>query len=93
METFVDEIYSKARKKNYITKKTSVSQFDVTWSLGILVLKDYGPDKNKGGHRYALVVMDYFSRFGWLVLLKKNAQSITKFFEEILKSSERKPNL
>ena len=38
--------------------------------------------------------MDNFSKFGWTVPLKnKNAQTIKDFFENILISSKRKPNL
>ena len=90
---FINEIYSKPPKRNYITNKTNVSHIDDIWSLDILDLNDNGP-KNNRGYRYVLVVIDNFSKYGWTVPLKnKNAQTIKDSFENILISSERKPNL
>ena len=90
---FINEIYSKPRKKNYITNKTNVYYIDDIWSLDILDLKDYGP-KNNRGYRYVLVIIDNFSKFGWTIPLKnKNAQTIKDSFEKILIKSKRSPNL
>ena len=56
-------------------------------------MKDYGPENNRG-YRYVLVIIDNFSKFGWTIPLRnKNAQTIKDSFENIIKSSERKPNL
>ena len=41
-----------------------------------------------------MVVIDHFSKFGWIVPLKnKNGQTITNSFENFLISSKRRPNL
>ena len=93
IKLFINEIYSKPPKKNYITNKTDVYYIDDIWSLDILDLKDYGPENNRG-YRYVLVIIDNFSKFGWTIPLKnKNAQTIKDSFENILMSSKRKPNL
>ena len=93
IKIFINEIYSKPPKKNYITNKTDVYYIDDIWSLDILDLKDYGP-KNNRGYRYVLVTIDNFSKYGWTVPLKnKNAQTIKDSFENILINSKRKPNL
>ena len=93
IKIFINEIYSKPPKKNYITNKTDVYYIDDIWSLDILDLKDYGPENNRK-YRYVLVVIDNFSKYGWTVPLKnKNAQTIKNSFENILISSQRKPNL
>ena len=93
IKVFINEIYSKQPKKNYITNKTDVYHIDDIWSLDILDLKDYGPENNRG-YRYVLVVIDNFSKYGWTIPLKnKNAQTIKDSFENILISSKRKPNL
>ena len=93
IKIFINEIYSKPPKKNYITNKTDVYHIDDIWSLDILDLKDYGPENNRG-YRYVLVTIDNFSKFGWTIPLKnKNAQTIKDSFENILISSKRKPNL
>ena len=90
---FINEIYSKPTRKNYITNKTDVYYIDDIWSLDILDLKDYGPENNRG-YRYVLVTRDNFSKFGWTIPLKnKNAQTIKDSFEKILTNSKRKPNL
>ena len=93
IKIFINEIYSKPPKKNYITNKTDVYYIDDIWSLDILDLKDYGP-KNNRGYRYVLVTIDNFSKFGWTIPLKnKNAQTIKDSFETILINSKRSPNL
>ena len=93
IKIFINEIYSKPPKKNYVTNKTDVYHIDDIWSLDILDLKDYGPENNRG-YRYVLVTIDNFSKFGWTVPLKnKNAQTIKDSFENILINSKRKPNL
>ena len=93
IKTFINEICSKPPKKNYVTNKTDVFQFDDIWSLDILDLKNYGPENNRG-YRYVLVIIDNFSKFGWTVPLKiKNAKTIKDSLEKILISSKRKPNL
>ena len=88
----INEIYSKPPKKNYSTNKTDVHHIDDIWSLDILDLKDYGPEKNRN-YRFVLVNIDNFSKFGWTVPLKnKNAQTIKDSFENFIISSKRKPN-
>ena len=57
----VNEIYSKPPKRNYSTNKTDVYHIDDVQSLGILDLKDYGPENNRG-YRFVLVTMDNFSK-------------------------------
>ena len=93
IKIFINEIYSKPPKKNYVTNKTDVYFIDDIWSLDILDLKDYGPENNRG-YRYVLVIIDNFSKFGWTTPLKnKNGITIKDSFENILTSSKRKPNL
>ena len=90
---FIDEIYSSPPKNNCPTNKTKIKSIDDTWSSDLLNKNDYVPKNNKG-YRYILVVFDNFSKFGWTIPLKnKNAQSIPDTFSEIIKSSNRKPNL
>ena len=92
-KNFIDEIYGKPPKKNYSSKKTIIKSIDDTWSSDLLDMNDYGSKNNKG-YRYILVVIDNFSKFGWTIPLKnKFSQSITDAFSEIIKSSNRRPNL
>ena len=66
--------YSKPPENNYPTNKSDVYHIAVIWSLDILDFKKFGPENNRG-HRYVLVIIDIFSKFGWTILLKKNAQT------------------
>ena len=93
IKIFINEIYFKPPKKNYVTNKTDVYQIDEISSLDILDLKDYDP-KNNRVYRNVLVIIDNFSKFGFTVPFKnKNSQSIKDSFENILIRSKRKPNL
>ena len=93
IKIFINEIYSKRLKRYYATNKTNVYYIDDIWSLDILDLKDYGPEKNRN-YRYVLVIIDNFSKYGWTIPLKnKNAQTIEDSFENILINSKRQPNL
>ena len=90
---FINELFSKGPKKNYITNKTDVYYIDDIWSLDILDLKNYGP-KNNRRYRYVLVIIDNSSKFGWTVPMKnKNAQTIKDSYENVITSSKIKRNL
>ena len=81
IKIFLNEIYSKGPKQNYITNKTDVSQFEGICSSDIIDLKEYGPE-NIIRYRYVLVSFDNFSKYGWTVLLgDKSAQKITNSSE------------
>ena len=93
IKIFVNEIYTKGPRQNYITNKTIAYIIADIWSSDILDLKDYGPENNRN-YRYILVVIEIFSKYEWTVPLKnKNAQTMKYLFENILISSKRKPNL
>ena len=93
IDTFINEIYFRPPKKNYSTNKTIVKHIDDTWSMDLLDMIDYGVKNNKG-YRYILVVIDNFSKFGWVVPLKnKFAQTITDEVSNLINESMRKPNL
>ena len=91
VDIFIDEIYSRLPKKNYVTNKINIYHIDDTWSIDLLDLNDYGP-KNNRGYRYCLIIIDNFSKYGWAIPIKnKNSQTIKDTFEHILTSSKRKP--
>ena len=90
---FVNEIYSKGSKQNYITNKTNAFHIDDILSLDILNLKDYGPENNRF-YRYVFVVADISKKIGWTVPFKnKNPQTKEESFENVLTTSKRKPKL
>ena len=81
IKVFVDEIYSKPPKKNYVTNKTDVYHIDDIWSFDILDLEDYGSENNRG-YRCVLVILDNFSKYGWTNPLKKmlKQKTLSKIF-------------
>ena len=43
----MNEVYSKGSKRNYITNKSDVYYIDDIWSVDLLDLKAYGPEKEE----------------------------------------------
>ena len=88
---FIDEIYSKAPKKNYETKKIVYNHIDEIWSIDLADFSDYKTPNNKG-FRYIFIVIDNFSKYSWAIPLKnKYSQTITNEFSNILTTSTRNP--
>ena len=88
---FIDEIYSKAPKRNYPTNKIDYNHIDEIWSIDLADMIDYKTSNNKG-LRYIFVIIDNFSKYLWAILLKnKYSQTITNEFSNILTKSKRKP--
>ena len=90
IRTFVDEIYSKPPRKNYPTNKIVNNHIDEIWSIDLADMIDYKISNNKG-FRYIFIVIYDFSKYLWAVPLKKNSQTITNEFSNILRTSKRKP--
>ena len=88
---FIDEIYSKAPKKNYETNKITYNYIDEIWSIDLADFSDYKTSNNKG-YRYIFVIFDNFSKYLWAIPLKnKYSQTITNEFSNIITKSKRKP--
>ena len=91
IKIFIDEIYSKAPKKNYPTNKVIYNHVDEIWSIDLADMIDYKISNNKG-FRYIFIVIDNFSKYLWGMPLKnKYSQTITNEFANILTKSKRKP--
>ena len=91
IKIFIDEIYSKAPKKNYPTNKIMYNHIDEIWSIDLADFSDYKTSNNKG-FRYLFIVNDNFSKYLWPIPLKnKYSQTITNEFSKILTTSKRKP--
>ena len=89
---FIDEIYSKAPKKNYPTNKIVYNHIDEIWSIDLADIIDYKISNNKG-FRYIFIIIDNFSKYLWAIPLKnKYSKTITDEFSNILTTSKRKPN-
>ena len=88
---FINEIYSKAPKRNYPTNKIIYNHIDEIWSIDLADMIDYKISNNKD-FRYIFIVIDNFSKYLWAIPLKnKYSQTITNEFSNILTKSKRKP--
>ena len=90
-QIFIDEIYSKAPKKNYPTNIIVYNHIDDIWSIDLVDMIDYRISNNKG-FRCINIIIDNFSKFlSAIPLKKKNSQTITDEFSSILTASKRSP--
>ena len=88
---FIDEIYSTPPKKNYPTNKIVYKHINEIWSFDLADMIDYKISNNKG-FLYIFVIIDIYSKYLWpKPLKKKDSQTITNEFSNILKTSKRKP--
>ena len=91
IKIFIDEVYSKAPKKNYPTNKIIYSHIDDIWSIDLADMIDYKISNNKN-YRYIFIIIDNFSKYLWAIPLKnKYSQTSTNDFSIILTTSKRKP--
>ena len=87
---FINEIYSKAPKKNFETNKIVYNHIDEIWSIDLVDMIDYKTSNNKG-YRYIFIVIDNLSKYLFAIPLKnKYSQTITNEFANILTTSKRK---
>ena len=57
---FINEIYSKPRKRNYPTNQIIYNHIDEIWSIHLADMIDYKTSNNKGLW-YIFVIIDNFS--------------------------------
>lgn len=79
----VEELHKPARR-NYPRRKVSVRGLDETWQADLVEMIPYARD-NKG-HRYMLTVIDIFSKYAWVVPVKrKTGEDVTNAMKSIFK--------
>ena len=89
-EALAEELH-KPIIKNLKRRKVCSSFKDNIWGADLADMQLIS--KYNKGIRYLLCVIDLFSRYAWVVLLKnKKGESIVEGFEKILDDSNRKPN-
>ena len=66
-----------------------VNHIDEIWAADLVEMQQFS--RWNKAYRYLLMVIDVFSKYGWIVALKdKKGESVTKAFSEIFKEG-RKP--
>ena len=77
--------------KNLKKEKIYSSFRDNIWGVDLADMQSLS--KYNKGIKYLLCVIDFFSNYAWVVLIKvKTGVSIVNAFKEILNDSNRKPN-
>ena len=66
IKSLIDEVYSKAPKKNYPTNKTVYNHIDEIWSIDLADMIDYKTSNFKG-FRYIVIIRDNYSKYLWAI--------------------------
>ena len=76
--------------RNFRKRKVISYGVDKIWAGDLVEMQKYS--KWNKGIKYLLMVIDAFSKYGWIVPLKdKKTESVSLAFDEIFKKSKRKP--
>lgn len=80
-------------RKNFERRKIITKGINELWAADLLIMTTVNVRINKG-YKYMLNVIDTFSKFAWIVpLKKKDGKTVAEAFEKILKSCDKTPDL
>ena len=86
-DDLADELYKPISRK--FQRRVNVNSIDEIWSADLIDIQAFSKDDN--GIKYLLTVIDIFSKFVWIVSLKrKTGQEVANAFSSIL--IERRPS-
>ena len=87
-EKLADELH-KPIKRNFTRRRVIVNHIDEIWCSDLVEMQQFS--KWNKGFRYLLMVLDVFSKYGWIVPLKdKKGETVSEALKTILKEG-RKP--
>ena len=87
-EKLADELHTPI-KRNFTRRRVIVNHIDEIWAADLVDMQKFS--KWNRGYKYLMVVIDVFSKYGWIVPLKdKKGESVTNAFKTIFKKG-RKP--
>ena len=87
-EKLANELH-KPIKRNFIRRRVIVNHIDEMWCSDLVEMQQFS--KWNKGYGYLLMVLDVFSKYGWIVPLKdKKGETVTEAFKSIFKEG-RKP--
>ena len=90
-QILADELH-KPITKNFSKRKVISNGIDKIWAADLVEMQKFS--KWNKGIKYLLMVIDIFSKCGWIAPLKdKKIESVSKAFHEIFKKSKRKPRM
>ena len=78
--------------KNFRKRRVISYGIDKIWAADLVEIQKFS--KWNKGIKYLLMVIDVFSKYGWIVSLKdKKTESVSSAFDKIFKKAERKPEM
>ena len=87
-EKLADELHKPIRR-NFPKRRVIVRNVDDTWCSDLVDMQKLS--KWNKGYKYLLMVLDLFSKYGWIVPLKtKTGLEVSKAFESIFKKGKPK---
>ena len=87
-EKLADELHKPIRR-NFLKRRVIVHNVDDIWCSDLVDMQKLS--KWNKGYKYLLMVLDRFSKYGWIVPLKtKTGLEVSKAFESIFKKSKGK---
>ena len=87
-QQLADELH-KPITNNFSKRKVISNGIDKIWAADLVEMQKFS--KWNKGIKYLLMVIDVFSKYGWIKPLKdKKSESVSKAFNEIFKKSKRK---
>ena len=85
---FAEELHKPVTRK-FQRRRVNVNSIDEIWAADLIDMQEFSKDNN--GIKYLLTVIDIFSKFVWIVPLKrKTGQEVANAFSMILK--EHRPS-
>ena len=85
-EKLANELH-KAIKRNFIQWRVIVNHIDEIWCSDLVEMQQFS--KWNKGYRYLLMVLDVFSKYGWIVPLKdKKGETVTEAFKSIFREGQ-----
>ena len=90
-QQLADELYKPITRN--VSKRSVISNgIDEIWAADLVEMQKFS--KWNTGVKYILRVINVFSKYGWIKPLKdKKTETISKAFDDIFKSSKRKPKM
>ena len=90
-QQLADELH-KPITTNFSKRSVISDGIDEIWAFDLVEMQKFSKWSN--GIKYSLMVIEAFSKYGWIKPLKnKKTESVSKAFEEIFKSSKRSPKM
>ena len=90
-QQLADELH-KPITKNFQKRSVVSNGIDEIWAADLVEMQKFS--KWNKGIKYLLMVIDIFSKYGWIRGLKdKKTETVSKTFNEIFSSSKRKPQM